>query len=216
MGMTYVTGAVRRPGTRGKPQRVRFLVDTGAIYTVLPERTWRRLGLAPERTVDFTLADGTTISRGVSECRLELGDRGATSPVILGVADDGPLLGTITLETLGLMVALAKATPDASHAGAPGSPARCDGRRLVHPADEARRRVEPEEHQHAGRERLDADAAERPPPFASASAGVQDRQADHLTVLVADDHVVVRELAVGGARGFLELDVQDVGLRVVG
>jgi len=104
MGMTYVTGAVRRPGTRGKPQRVRFLVDTGAIYTVLPERTWRRLGLAPERTVDFTLADGTTISRGVSECRLELGDRGATSPVILGVADDGPLLGTITLETLGLMV----------------------------------------------------------------------------------------------------------------
>jgi len=104
MGMTYVTGAVRRSGARGKPQRVRFLVDTGAIYTVLPERTWRRLGLASERAVDFTLADGTTISRGVSECRVEIEGRGATSPVVLGYRDDGPLLGAVTLETLGLMV----------------------------------------------------------------------------------------------------------------
>jgi predicted aspartyl protease len=104
MGMTYVTGAVCAPSARGKALPVRFLVDTGAVYTVLPERTWRRLGLRSERTVDFTLADGTTISRGVSECRFELAGRAATSPVVLGQPDDGPLLGAVTLETLGLMV----------------------------------------------------------------------------------------------------------------
>ena len=29
---------------------------------------------------------------------------GACSPVVLGASDDGPLLGAVTLETLGLMV----------------------------------------------------------------------------------------------------------------
>ena len=50
------------------------------------------------------LADGTTITRGVSECRFTLEGYSATSPVVLGEADDGPLLGAVTLETVGLMV----------------------------------------------------------------------------------------------------------------
>jgi predicted aspartyl protease len=104
MGVTFVTGTAKHPGGRGKPFRLRFLVDTGAVYTVLPERTWRALGLKPDRSVDFTLADGTTITRGVSECRIEIEGRGATSPAVLGHRDDGPLLGAVTLETLGLMV----------------------------------------------------------------------------------------------------------------
>ena len=103
MGMTYVRGKVSRP-EGGRTVRVRFLVDTGAVYTVLPERVWRVLRLRPRRTVEFTLADGTTIVRAVSECRVELAGVNATSPVVLGEQDDGPLLGAVTLETLGLMV----------------------------------------------------------------------------------------------------------------
>jgi len=104
MGMTYVRAKVGRPDKRGRPIEERFLVDTGAVYTVLPEKIWRALKLKPQRTVEFTLADGTFITRGVSECRFTIGERSATSPVVLGQADDSPLLGAVTLETIGLMV----------------------------------------------------------------------------------------------------------------
>lgn len=83
---------------------VKLLVDSGAIYSVLPEDVWRGLHLEPSRDVEFTLADGTTITRGVSECRFEISGRAATSPVVLGKERDGALLGAVTLETLGVML----------------------------------------------------------------------------------------------------------------
>ena len=103
MSITHVVAGVVGPAKR-RPLRVRFLVDTGAVFTVLPEPIWRRLRLRPERTAEFTLADGTTIARGVSECRFTVQGQTATSPVVLGAASDAPLLGAVTLETLGLMV----------------------------------------------------------------------------------------------------------------
>src|SRR5580765_6910768 len=104
MALTYVAGTVTRPGRRRRPVSVRFLVDTGAVYTVLPQSVWRGLGLRGDRVVEFTLADGTAIRRDVSECRIQVEGRSATSPVVLGGPTDAPLLGVVTLETLGLMV----------------------------------------------------------------------------------------------------------------
>ncbi len=74
MGVTYIQARLRRPDGRG------------------------------ERKVEFTLADGTPIERGVSECRFEIQGKAATSPVVLGVERDGALLGSVTLKTLGLML----------------------------------------------------------------------------------------------------------------
>ena len=104
VGLTDVRGTVSRRDGRGRAIRVRFLVDTGAVYSVLPRRVWHALGLRPERTAEFTLADGSSISRGVSECRFTIAGMTATSPVVLGQADDEPLLGAVTLETLGLIM----------------------------------------------------------------------------------------------------------------
>ncbi len=104
MGLTYVHARLRRSEGRGPSRDVRFLVDSGAIYSVLPAEIWRALRLKPTRQVEFTLADGTAISRGVSECRFEIRGQSATSPVVLGEDDDGALLGAVTLETLGLML----------------------------------------------------------------------------------------------------------------
>ena len=78
--------------------RLRFLVDTGAVYTVLPRNVWSRVRLRPHRTVEFTLADGRVIARPVSACWIEIEGTSAPSPVVLGEADDGPLLGAVTLE----------------------------------------------------------------------------------------------------------------------
>lgn len=60
--------------------------------------------LKASRRVEFRLADGTAIERAVSECEFEIRGCRATSPVVLGQADDGALLGAVTLETLGLML----------------------------------------------------------------------------------------------------------------
>jgi aspartyl protease family protein len=104
MGLTYIPATARRPDGRGRPIGVRFLVDTGAVYTVLPENIWRTLRLKPQRTAEFTLADGTTITRAVSECHFTIEGQSATSPAVLGEPEDSPLLGAVTLETIGLMV----------------------------------------------------------------------------------------------------------------
>jgi clan AA aspartic protease len=104
MALTHVPGKVSRSGRRRRLVPVRFLVDTGAVFTVLPETVWRAIGLKAERVAEFTLADGTAIRRDVSECRIQVEGRAATSPVVLGGPTDAPLLGAVTLETLGLMV----------------------------------------------------------------------------------------------------------------
>ena len=104
VGMTYIDGKVSRLEGRSRPIDVRFIVDSGAVYSVLPEEMWKRLGLRGKRTGYFELADGTEISRPVSECLFEIADVSSTSPVVLGGPRDAPLLGMVTLETLGLML----------------------------------------------------------------------------------------------------------------
>jgi predicted aspartyl protease len=98
MGLTYVETTVRPSGKRGRGRKVRLLIDSGAIYSVLPQADWRALHLGAERELEFVLADGTSVKRGVSECSFEIEGRRATSPVVLGV------LGAVTLETLGMML----------------------------------------------------------------------------------------------------------------
>jgi len=102
MGVTHVEGEVRGP--EGKKAVVRFLVDSGASYSLLAEKDWHAIGLHPKRTVTFSLADGTEIERAVSECHITLPQGEAHTPVILGENDDEPLLGVVTLEILGLVL----------------------------------------------------------------------------------------------------------------
>ncbi|MCI0681654.1 MAG: retroviral-like aspartic protease family protein [Gemmataceae bacterium] len=102
MGLTHIQGTVT--GNKGKQTTVKFLVDSGAIYSLLPEKTWKELGLKAKRTMDFTLADGTVIERGISECHIALPQGEGHSPVILGEAGDEALLGVVTLEILGLVL----------------------------------------------------------------------------------------------------------------
>lgn len=100
MRPTYLEGIVTGP--TGKQATVRFLVDSGA--TLLPPEVWQDLGLRPKRSVVFTLADGTTLERRVSECSLTLPQGEGHKPVILGEPGDQPLLGVVTLEIPGLVL----------------------------------------------------------------------------------------------------------------
>ncbi|HEX4000517.1 MAG TPA: retroviral-like aspartic protease family protein [Pirellulales bacterium] len=101
MALTFVEGVVT-----GKKKRatVAFLVDSGAVYTLLPEKDWKAIGLKPKRMMTFTLADGTKVERAISECHISLPQGDRHTPVILGEAGDEPLLGAVTLEILGLVL----------------------------------------------------------------------------------------------------------------
>ncbi|HBA38279.1 MAG: aspartyl protease [Deltaproteobacteria bacterium RIFCSPLOWO2_02_56_12] len=102
MGLTFIQATVA--GTRGRKRTLRFLVDSGASYTVLPEKVWKGIGLRPKRELTFTLADGTELPRKVSECLLRYNGLEAHTPVILGERGDQALLGAVTLEILGLVL----------------------------------------------------------------------------------------------------------------
>ena len=101
MGITYIDGRVRGP--TGIEEQVRFLVDSGATYSLLPTPVWESIGLEATREQTFTLADGTTVVRRISTCYLVLPQGEDYSPVILGEPGDAALLGVVTLEILGLL-----------------------------------------------------------------------------------------------------------------
>src|SRR6059036_1609110 len=103
MGITYVDAEVSTEAG-GVSRTVRFLVDSGAGYSLLPEEVWRALGLQATRSLDFVLADGTVIQRNLSHCFFEFAGIRAPSPVILGEGQDAALLGSITLENMGLVL----------------------------------------------------------------------------------------------------------------
>ncbi len=104
MGLTRVRIVVT-PVARARPARsVDFLVDSGAVYTVLPRSAWAALGLRAKDRMTFSLADATSIERGLSEARFVYRGRDRVSPVVLGERQDEALLGAVTLETLGLVL----------------------------------------------------------------------------------------------------------------
>lgn len=102
MGVTFIEGEVQGPNS--KTVSVRFLVDSGASYTLLAKKDWQALGLERKRTATFSLADGTQIERAISECLITLPQGEGHTPVILGEEGDEPLLGVVTLEILGLVL----------------------------------------------------------------------------------------------------------------
>ena len=113
MGLTYVEGTVTGKGK--KKASVKFLVDSGASYSLLPEKDWKAIGLKKKRTMTFTLADGTEVRRGVSECHLAIPQGDGHTPVILGEPGDDALLGAVTLEILGLVLDPFKRTLHVMH-----------------------------------------------------------------------------------------------------
>jgi clan AA aspartic protease len=100
MGLMKMKGTVRGPAGE---ETLEFLVDSGAMYTLLPHHVWRMIGLKPKAKQRFSLADATEIERKLSECVIVLPHGEGHTPVILGEPGDQALLGVVTLEEFGVM-----------------------------------------------------------------------------------------------------------------
>ena len=102
--MTIVRTIIKNPEKPSMSIEEDFLVDSGAVYSVVPEDKLLKLGIKPYRKQNFVLADGTKISREIGDAIFEIeGLRGA-APIVFGKKGDSLLLGAFTLEALGLVL----------------------------------------------------------------------------------------------------------------
>ncbi len=102
MGLTVLELEVGNPSNPEVTQRLEFLIDSGAIYSVVPTPVLETLGIKPLTTQEFRLADGTKISRKKGVALFKYGERIGGADVIFGEEGDSLLLGAFTLEALGL------------------------------------------------------------------------------------------------------------------
>jgi clan AA aspartic protease len=102
MGLTVLEIEVGNPANPDLTERVEFLVDSGAVYSVVPKEVLERLGVRPLAEQEFRLADGTKISRKKGVAVFRYGKLVGGADVIFGEEGDSVLLGAFTLEALGL------------------------------------------------------------------------------------------------------------------
>jgi predicted aspartyl protease len=104
MGITLLTVRIANPADEARAVDVECVVDSGALFAIVPGRILRAIGIRPTRSEQFTLADGSHVRRRIGNALFALGDRSAASPVIFGEPGDAAVMGAVTLETLGLML----------------------------------------------------------------------------------------------------------------
>jgi len=102
MGLTFLELEIANPANPAVTEKVDFLIDSGAIYSVVPAPVLERLGIQPLATQEFRLANGTKVQRKKGMAVFKYGDRIGGADVIFGEEGDSILLGAFTLEALGL------------------------------------------------------------------------------------------------------------------
>jgi len=104
MGITNAILRVREHRKSDKFADIEFLVDSGAVYSLVPGKILDELDIEPYREMSFSLADGSIIKRKISSAYFEFEGEGGPAPVIYGEEGDSPLLGVTTLESIGLVL----------------------------------------------------------------------------------------------------------------
>jgi len=104
IGLTYIKATVINPADPSKRLKVEFLVDSGAMYSVVPKTILKTLGIKSRETKTFTLADGTDVTRKVGNALFALDHSERASPVLFGEKGDSTLLGMVSLEALGYIL----------------------------------------------------------------------------------------------------------------
>ena len=102
MGLTFLELEIGNPANPAVTERLDFLIDSGAIYSVVPAPVLERLGIQPLAMQEFRLANGTKVQRKKGMAVFKYGDRIGGADVIFGEEGDSILLGAFTLEALGL------------------------------------------------------------------------------------------------------------------
>jgi len=102
MGLTFLELEVGNPSDPNTTEKLEFLIDSGAIYSVVPTPVLEKLGVKPHSEQTFRLADGSKIVRKRGGALFKYQGQIGVADVIFGEEGDSLLLGAFTLEALGL------------------------------------------------------------------------------------------------------------------
>ena len=104
VGATYISVAIRNPSDPELVWEGEFLVDTGAVDTLVPRQHLEVIGLVPEGRRTYGLADGQEVVMDIAGAKIEFLDESTWGTVIFGRANAEPLLGVTALESVGVEV----------------------------------------------------------------------------------------------------------------
>ena len=101
MGITKIKVEVGNPSKPDRTEPIDFLVDSGALYSVVPTAVLKRLKIKPLIEEEFRLANGDCITRKKGIALFRYKGKVGGADVIFGEEGDYNLLGVLTLEALG-------------------------------------------------------------------------------------------------------------------
>jgi len=104
MGYVRIRGVIANSLDRNLNDELEFIVDTGAIYTVIPQGIAEKLRLKVVDKRKFKIASGEVVEYPVSEAYIVIEGKGVTSLVAVAPEKTPVLLGVTTLELLGMQV----------------------------------------------------------------------------------------------------------------
>ena len=85
-------------------EKLKFFIESGAIYSVVPASVLAHFGISPLTDQEFRLADRSKISCKKGIALFKSGGRIGGADMIFGEAEDSLLLGAFTLDALGLVL----------------------------------------------------------------------------------------------------------------
>ena len=104
MGATHVTVTIRNPAEPNRSCVDSFLVDTGAIDSLVPRSQLEAIGLEPKGQRVYETADGRALTLDVTSADIEFMGEFTAGLVIFGDEGIEPLLGVTALESVGVEV----------------------------------------------------------------------------------------------------------------
>ena len=104
MGVTHVEATIRNPAEPARSWRGRFLVDTGAIDSLVPRRHLEAIGLEPKGRRVCETADGREVEMDVTTADIEVMGEITAGLIVVADAEAEPLLGVTALESVGIEV----------------------------------------------------------------------------------------------------------------
>jgi clan AA aspartic protease len=104
MGLMHVPVLVKAPNRRKTGYRALFLVDTGAIDSVVPASAAEKAGIEPVGQKTYELADGSVREYAFGVAQFEFMGQITAGRVIFGPENIEPILGVTALESAGILV----------------------------------------------------------------------------------------------------------------
>jgi predicted aspartyl protease len=89
-------------------EKLTATVGTKAGFAWAPREVLEGLGVQPDKRIPLRHLDGRLIKRDVAETRLRLGDKSQVVTIVFGEKRDPTLVGSETLEAMGLKADLDK------------------------------------------------------------------------------------------------------------